>query len=147
MWILRWPIVVLLFVFVLAACLLPAGAVTASQLAGEQFEAMFAGLAENAASATWLEAALWYGAAFALFVSAIRLIRRTQAFWAWLIGFGLYGARWGLARQEDGGGVPASLDAALADYGLLMLAGLLVVGLLVLLIDAGDRAYWARREP
>ncbi|MBL8549961.1 MAG: hypothetical protein JNJ73_08235 [Hyphomonadaceae bacterium] len=146
MWILRWPIVVLILVFVIAACLLPAGAVTANELAGPQFAQLSQGLADNASSANWLQAGLWYGAAFCLFVAAVRLIRRTQAFWAWLIGFGLYGARWGLARQAEGVGVPTSLDAALADYGLLMLSGLLLVGLLILIVDAADRSHWARRD-
>jgi hypothetical protein len=146
MWILRWPIVILMLVFVVAACLLPAGAVTAQQLAAPQLAEVSAVLAENARSSNWVEAALWYGAAVFLFISAVRLIRRTQAFWAWLIGFGLYGARWGMSRQAAGEGLPTSLDGALADNGLLMLAGLLVVGLLILLIDASDRAFWARRE-
>jgi hypothetical protein len=36
--------------------------------------------------------------------------------------------------------------AALSDQTIWLPAGLLLIGFLILIIDAGDRAYWARRE-
>src|SRR5262245_24433203 len=38
-----------------------------------------------AASTDWIEATLWYAAAAFLTIAVIRLVRRTQAFWMWLL--------------------------------------------------------------
>lgn len=113
------------------------------------------------AQATWLDVGLWAGAGLFFLISAIRLIRRTQAFWAWLLGFACYGARWALAQQSSEGGVLATVQgvdlnaymqpAALAgspdsvESQLGLLGVVLIVGLIVFVIDAFDRAHWNKQ--
>ena len=113
------------------------------------------------ASTTWIDAGLWWAAGLCFLVAAIRLIRRTQGFWAWLLGFAAYGARWGLAQQNDGGleqtlrsvdpnayldptKLAADTTSATAQVGVLGV--ILIVGLLILIVDAADRAHWNRHE-
>ncbi|MBI1251370.1 MAG: hypothetical protein GC189_07850 [Alphaproteobacteria bacterium] len=144
MWILRWPLVLILLVYV-AACVFPAAVTTLEhvQIGNIDVARYSDRLSALGASATPLEAGLWYGAAVFLFIAMVRLMRRTQAFWAWLIGFALYGARWALWKQAEGG---LTLDSQypLADYAPIGV--LLAVGLVILLVDGGDRAYWRRQD-
>src|SRR5215470_3347205 len=108
----------------------------------------------------WLQTGLLYGAGFLFLISAIRLMRRTQGFWTWLLGFACFGGRWALAQQENGGLVgtvqhinptaymqPQTLvatpDAPEAQVALL--GAILLVGLIILIIDAADRAHWDRQ--
>ena len=103
MWIVRWPIVLALFVYVIVCAGLAAGAAV-DRLGLAPFEnPAWRRFSEYAVNTTWLQTALCAGGAVLLFVAAVRLIRRTQAFWAWLIGFAMIGARWGLMWQADGG--------------------------------------------
>jgi len=83
--------------------------------------------------------------------------RRTQGFWTWLLGFACFGGRWALAQQDNGGLVgtvqhinpnaymqPQTLiatpDAPEAQVALL--GAILLVGLIILIVDAADRAHW-----
>jgi hypothetical protein len=144
MWVLRWPLVLILLVYV-AACVFPAGVTTLQRFDAPAVEIaeVSSTLADLGAAASPLEAGLWYGAGLFLFIAMVRLIRRTQAFWMWLVGFALYGGRWALWTQQNGG---LTLDTAypVADFGPIGL--LLVVGLAILAVDGADRAYWRRLE-
>lgn len=119
----------------------------------------------NAAGATemsWIDVGLFAGAAVFFLISAIRLIRRTQGFWTWLLGFACYGGRWAYAQGEGVlqqvqaidinvymqpqaiiDGLPASLATTEAQVGVLGI--ILVVGLFVFICDAADRAHWDRQ--
>lgn len=159
--ILRWPAILVLLALVLVSL----GAAIASTivlanllvdlttvLAPEQID--------RVSAVSWVEVGLWYGAGLFFLISAVRLIRRTQGFWVWLLGFACYGGRWAWAQQTAGGDVVAqvqSIDinaytqpAALAtapdstETQLGLLAVMLIVGLLVWIVDAADRAYWNR---
>src|SRR5690606_4639127 len=99
-------------------------------------------------------------AAAALFflISSIRLMRRTQGFWTWLLGFAAYGGRWAWDQQQNGEGLPAMLQKVdlnsfrdpqallatpyAAEAQLALLAIVLIVGVVVLIVDGADRAYW-----
>ncbi|MES1157009.1 MAG: hypothetical protein ABUL73_04430 [Alphaproteobacteria bacterium] len=155
----RWPLVLVLLLLV-AASLFPAAITTVVQahlpvdlsLVQSQLEALHR-------TPTWLEAGLWYGAAFFFLISAIRLIRRTQAFWAWILGFACYGGRWALTQSDQPGGVvgtlqrlkaddfrPENLAAATGPSAEISLLGIiLVVGLLVFVMDIFDRRFWDRQ--
>jgi hypothetical protein len=164
MFILRWPAVLALFALALLSFLgaaASAGALTgveldvgAARVQEAQIAAANAGVAQN----TWIDVGLWTGAGLFFLISAVRLIRKTQGFWTWLIGFALYGGRWALAQQgsfvETVKGINpqaylepqtilANLDRPEAQVGLLGL--ILVVGLLIFVIDAADRAYWDKQ--
>jgi hypothetical protein len=159
--ILRWPAVLALFALV-AACVLSALA-AAGALAGftapiaqvqdVQAEAASAG----AAQATWIDVGLLAGAALFFLIAAIRLMRRTQGFWTWLLGFACFGGLW--AYQEGQGVVDRIMaidinvyrapQALLADSGSFearvgILAIILLVGVIIAIIDGADRAYWDR---
>jgi len=158
MWILRWPVVLVLLVLV-AGSLLPAVATTTALLnlpPIASYSPALAALDELGAQSSWLEAGLWYGAAVFFLIAAIRLIRRTQGFWLWLLGFACYGGRWAVTQQSEGGLVatvqslsaeslqPENLTAESAPIQIGLLTFHLVIGLIILIIDAADRAYWDR---
>lgn len=112
-------------------------------------------------SLDWIQTGLWWAAGLFFLISAIRLMRRTQGFWVWLLGFACYGGRWAFAQQSEGGllatvqgvdpstylkpgelaGAPESPEAQLGVLGIV-----LVVGLLIFIIDLADRAYWNKHE-
>lgn len=154
MWVLRWPVVLVLLGYVVV-CVAAAAGLTADKLGLALDHEIWSAFAASASGAGWIETALWAGAGVMLFISAVRLVRRTQGFWAWLLGFAAYGARWALS--ETGGDFVAeasavrSLDDAapvaanvVSNYPLVLLFALLVVGLLILVIDGADKR-WARR--
>lgn len=112
-------------------------------------------LQEWARATTLPERVLWYVAGVVFFIAAVRLIRRTQAFWMWLIGFACLGARWALAQQNQDDGLLGSVrsislqsfePAALAGGGtsaqILFLFALLLIGIVIFFIDGVDREYW-----
>ena len=158
--ILRWPaiLVLLLLVFVSFGAAF-AGTVHLAELPIAL--PMTADQEATIAQLSWIEVGLWAGAGLFFLISAVRLIRRTQGFWVWLIGFGFYGARWAMAQQNEGGGLvanvqsidinaytaPAELAANTggteAQVGILGI--ILIVGLLVFIIDAVDRAHWDKQ--
>lgn len=157
MFVLRWPIVLILLILV-AVSLFPAVVTTLARTDLIDVGAVSSELEALAVNPTWLEAGLWYGAAIFFLIAAIRLMRRTQGFWMWLIGFALYGGRWALTQQGQEGGLMGlaqslSLDsftpAAISDGSpavqVSMLAIHLLVGLVILIIDGADRAYWDRQ--
>jgi hypothetical protein len=159
MWIVRWPIVLALFAYVIVCIGLAAGTTVERLGLVAADNAAWRTFAAHAANATWVQTALFAAAAAFLFVAAVRLARRTQAFWVWLIGFGLFGARWGLMQQAEGGlnldvaqissdisapgGAQRLASNVAYDFGLVGV--LLVLGLIILILDAVDRAHWARR--
>jgi len=98
------------------------------------------------------------GAALFFLIAAVRLMRRTQGFWTWLLGFALYGGRWAYAQQD--GLLPTiqgidpnaylqpqallqDLGAPTAQVGLLGI--ILIVGLFTFIVDAADRSYWDKQ--
>lgn len=168
--ILRWPAILVLFALVLL-CLagaLGAGAVLTgmqapdvgvAQVDTRVAEAQDAASGANTeAQVTWLDVGLWVAAGIFFLISSIRLIRKTQGFWTWLLGFALYGGRWAYAQGQ---GVvdqvkaldinvyrdPVALwnDTASTETQVAVLAIVLVVGLFVFIVDAADRAYWDRQ--
>ena len=158
--ILRWPAILALLALVLVSL----GAAFAATVGLSHLPIdLGAVLSEDqiavVGASTWLEAGLWYGAGLFFLISAIRLIRRTQGFWLWLLGFACYGGRWAVAQQNEGGllatvqsvdpnaylkpeALAAAPESSEAQIGVL--AVVLVVGLLVFIVDAADRAYWNR---
>lgn len=159
--VLRWPSVLALFALV-ALSWLAAGAVAAALLnftvaPQVQDAAADAGAAQHG----WLDVGLWAGAGLFFLISGVRLIRRTQGFWTWLLGFALYGGRWAWAQQQAEGGVVATvrsidinayrqpvelaqrLEGTEAQVGILGVV--LIVGLFIFIVDAADRAYWDKQ--
>jgi hypothetical protein len=167
--ILRWPAILALFALALLSLLAAAGAagvltqfqppdVGLDQLDMRVEQAQSAAAASGATEASWLHVGLLVGAGLLFLISAVRLIRKTQAFWTWLIGFALYGGRWALAQQGnfvdtvkgidpraylEPQTILADLATPEAQVGLLGL--ILVVGLFIFVIDAADRAYWDKQ--
>jgi len=112
------------------------------------------------AQVSWVETGLRYAAGLFFLIAAVRLIRRTQGFWTWLLGFACHGGRWAWQQQSQGDIVSSvrrinpqvylhpqdmlgSLDSTESQVALL--AAILIVGLLILVIDAADRAHWDRQ--
>ena len=169
MFILRWPAILALFALMLLCFLGAAGAaaeitgfqapaVGVEQVDRQVTDAQSAAAVTGAATATWIDVGLLAGAGLFFLIAAVRLIRKTQGFWTWLIGFALYGARWALEQQGNlvetvkGINPQAYLEphTILADVGtpearVALLGLILVVGLLIFVIDAGDRSYWDKQ--
>ena len=169
MFILRWPAILALFALTLLSFLGAAGAaaeitgfqapaVGVEQVDRQVMDAQGAAAATGAATATWIDVGLLAGAGLFFLIAAVRLIRKTQGFWTWLIGFALYGARWALEQQGNlvetvkGINPQAYLEpqTILADVGtpearVALLGLILVVGLLIFVIDSGDRSYWDKQ--
>jgi hypothetical protein len=160
--ILRWPSILALFALALLSFLgaaAAAGAITGFEVGVSQVQdAQEAAAAAGAGQSTWIDVGLWAGAGLFFLIAAVRLIRKTQGFWTWLIGFALYGGRWALAQQGSlvdtvkginpqayltPQSILADLSTPEAQVGLLGL--ILVVGLLIFVIDAADRAYWDKQ--
>jgi hypothetical protein len=162
--ILRWPAILALFALALLGFL--GAAAGAAALTGVQVEvdvaqveaAQAAAAGAGAAQSTWVDVGLWAGAGLFFLISAVRLVRKTQGFWTWLIGFALYGGRWAWAQQGslfdtvkginpqaylEPQTILSDLATPEAQVGLLGL--ILIVGLLIFVIDAADRAYWDRQ--
>lgn len=159
--ILRWPAILALIALV-AACVLGAlaatGILTGYEVPIAQVQEMQAQAAETgAAHATWIDVGLLGAATVFFLIAAIRLIRRTQGFWTWLLGFACFGGRW---AYSQGAGVIDQIkaidiniyrepQALLNDIGsfesqVALLALTLAVGLFIFIVDAADRAYWDR---
>ncbi|GIK48576.1 MAG: hypothetical protein BroJett013_12730 [Alphaproteobacteria bacterium] len=162
--ILRVPAILVLLALVLLSALgalAAAGILTGYQAPVEQVQSVQAAAAESgAAEATWIDVGLLAAAAVFFLISSIRLMRRTQGFWTWLLGFAAYGGRWAWDQQQSGGlletirnvdlGAYANPQAVLGDLSttegqLAILALILIVGVVVLMVDAADRAYWDKQ--
>jgi len=167
--ILRWPSILVLLALVLlcvAGALGAAGliadfqapAVGVEQVDVQVAEAQAAAAETGAAEASWIDVGLLAGAALFFLIAAVRLMRRTQAFWTWLLGFALYGGRWAYAQQDGLMPTIQGIDpnAYLAPQELLndlgsptfqvgILGIVLIVGLFIFIIDAADRAYWDKQ--
>jgi hypothetical protein len=159
--ILRWPAVLVLFALV-AACVLgalaAAGIVTGYEAPVAQVQDVQAqAAASGAADATWIDVGLLGAAALFFLISAIRLIRRTQGFWTWLLGFACFGGRWAYQQGQSVVDQLMAIDiniyrnpqALITDMSsfeaqVAVLAVILVVGLFVVIVDGADRAYWDR---
>ena len=156
--ILRWPAILVLLALVLLSF---AGAFAATAVLANLPIDLGAVLSEGQIAtvrqSNWIEAGLWYGAGLFFLISAVRLIRRTQGFWTWLLGFACYGGRWAWSQQNDGGlvstvqgidlnsyrapeALAATPESPEAQIGVLAIV--LVLGLIMLIVDAADRAYW-----
>jgi hypothetical protein len=155
--ILRWPAILVLLLLVLASL----GAAFAGTVHLAELPIQLPLSADQEITInqlTWIEVGLWGGAGIFFLISAVRLMRRTQGFWTWLIAFALYGARWAMGQQNEGGGLvtnvqsidvnayraPAELAANTgsteAQVGILGI--ILIVGLLIFIVDAADRHHW-----
>lgn len=170
--ILRWPAILVMLALVLlciAAALGAAGLITdfqapasgVEQVDREVAAAQIAAEETGAANAGWIDVGLLAAAAIFFLISAIRLIRRTQGFWTWLLGFAFYGGRWAWDQQNSEGGVMGTLqgvdinayrtpqllvsDLASPSAQVGILAIILIVGLFVFIVDAADRAHWDRQ--
>ncbi len=167
--ILRWPAILVLLALVLlsfAGALAAAGvladfqapAVGVSQVDGQVAEAQAAAAQTGAADASWLDVGLLAGAGLFFLIAAIRLMRRTQGFWTWLIGFAFYGGRWAWSQQGELVATVQSInpsaymqpqvvlaDLATPEAQIGLLGVILIVGLFVFIVDAADRAYWDKQ--
>lgn len=170
--ILRWPAILVLLALVLlclAGALGAAGLVAdiaaptsgLEQVDAQVAEAQMAAADTGAASASWIDVGLLAAAALFFLISAIRLMRKTQGFWTWLLGFALYGGRWAYQQQASEGGALATIQSVnindymqpqtiLADLGspsaqVALLGIVLIVGLFVFIVDAADRSYWDKQ--
>lgn len=170
--ILRWPAVLALLALAMLCVVgalgvagvqtdFEAPAVGIEQVDAQVADAQSAAEGSGAAAAGWIDVGLLGAAAVFFLISAIRLMRRTQGFWTWLLGFACYGGRWAWAQQQADGGVlatiqgvdfnaymqPAALaaDTASAETQVGLLAVVLIVGLIVFIVDAADRAYWDKQ--
>lgn len=160
--ILRWPAILALLALVLASLAAAfAATVALAHLPVDLSAALSPEQIEVVGRSSWLEAGLWYGAGLFFLIAAVRLIRRTQGFWTWLLGFACYGGRWAVAQQSEGGllatvqGVdpkaylaPDALATApeSAEAQIGVLAVILIIGLIIFIVDAADRSYWNRHE-
>ncbi|MBY0562619.1 MAG: hypothetical protein K2P58_00435 [Hyphomonadaceae bacterium] len=159
--IIRWPAILVLLALVLIS--LGAAVATALVLGGAPVDlaTVFSqDQIDRLGSFSWVEVGLWAAAGVLFLVSAVRLIRRTQGFWAWLLGFACYGGRWAWSQQAGGGDIvaqvqsidvnvyrqPVQLTSATesTEAQLAILAILLILGVLIWIVDAADRAYWNR---
>jgi len=151
MFVLRWPLVLVLFGYCVLFIAAAAG-VAADRLGLGLDSEVWASFTMQAADVTWVETALWAASGIFLFISGVRLIRQTQGFWAWLIGFACYGVRWGLSTVRSENNIIADAAAvrspeealqtavqATTNYPLIALAVLLVAGLLILIVDTADK--------
>ena len=169
--ILRWPAILVLLALVLlsfAGALGAAGLIAdvqapasgVAQVDTQVAQAQAAAAETGAAQAGWLDVGLLGGAGLFFLISAVRLMRRTQGFWTWLLGSACYGGRWAWQQQASGDlvstvqGIDPSVYAqpqtVLADIGspesqIALLAIVLIVGLVVFIVDAADRAYWNKQ--
>ncbi|MBI3439704.1 MAG: hypothetical protein HY054_13845 [Proteobacteria bacterium] len=159
--ILRWPaILVLLALVILSFAAAFVATVALGHLPIDLSKVLGPSDIETLRSTNWIQAGLLYGAGLFFLISAIRLMRRTQGFWTWLLGFACFGGRWALAQQENGGLVgtvqhinpnaylqPQTLIASpgAPEAQVALLGAILLVGLLILIVDAADRAHWDRQ--
>ena len=161
MFFLRWPAVLVLLAMVLLSLAGAAGGAAALLDVPIEVPGLEQGTLSMIGQSTWLDVGLWSGATLFFLIAAVRLIRRTQGFWVWLLGFACYGGGWAVAQQSEGGflatvqgldpkaylkpetlaAVPESAEAQIG-----VLAIILIVGLLVFVIDGSDRAYWDRQS-
>ena len=151
--ILRWLLIVVLL-FLAVTLLGPAVLVTLQRVhAPIDLSALPMDLSAYA-DASWLLIGLLYAAGVFFLIASIRLMRKTQGFWAWLLGFAAYGAEWGLVQQHEGGlmtqlqGIDwagmsvEKLAAGGPEAQVAALVIMLIVGLLIFIVDWADRAYW-----
>lgn len=169
--ILRWPAILVLLALMLlslAGALGAAGVITGydvPSIGQQQVDAQVAeaqvAAEEVAAQASWTDVGLLAAAGVFFLIAAVRLIRRTQGFWMWLLGFACYGGRWAWDQQQSDGGLaatvqginvnaysqPASLvaDTGSTEAQIGLLGIVLIVGLIVFIVDAADRAYWDKQ--
>ncbi len=161
--ILRWPAILLSLALMLLSAIGALGAaaqITDYQAPVEQVQDVQAEAADSGVTeASWIDVGLLGVAAILFLVTAIRLLRRTQGFWTWLLAFAAYAGRW--AYSEGGQGLADRIQALdfsvlrtpqvlLNDTGsfetqVALLALILVVGILIFIIDAADRVYWDRQ--
>jgi hypothetical protein len=170
--ILRWPAILVLLAFVLLSAIgalgaageltgFQAPAVGVEQVDTQVLAAQSAAERTGAADAGWIDVGLLGAAALFFLISAVRLMRRTQGFWTWLFGVACYGGRWAWGQVQSGNDVLATvqglnfgvyaqpqivvsdLTAPEAQIGLLGVV--LLVGLIILIVDAADRAYWDKQ--
>jgi hypothetical protein len=170
--ILRWPAILALLALVLLCALgalgaaglitgFEAPAVGIEQVDTQVANAQSAAAGSGAVDAGWIDVGLLAAAAVFFLISSIRLMRRTQGFWTWLLGFACYGGRWAWAQQQGDANVLATLQgidinaymqpqtvvsnlgSTEAQVGLLAIV--VVVGLFILIVDAADRAYWDKQ--
>jgi hypothetical protein len=116
---------------------------------------------EVVAGIGWLQAVLWGAGGVFFLIAAIRLMRRTQGWFLWLLGFACLVGRWVLSQggYEDAlaqvGGLdvgaylkPEELlgDVTAPEVQVGRFGVLLLLGLIVLIVDIADRSYWKRQE-
>ncbi len=148
-------LMVLVLIALAAASLFPAAIVAIDRMdLALDLSSLSPELAALAAGATWLEAALWFAAGLLFLIASVRLVRRTEGFWVWLIGFALYSSRWAVTVEDQSGLMkslqsvtpesftPDQITSASPAAQLIILGAHLAVGLIILAIDVADRRYW-----
>jgi hypothetical protein len=169
--VLRWPAVLVLLAMVLlcfAGALGAAGLVAdfqapasgVEQVDAQVAEAQLAAADTAAVEASWIDVGLLAGAGVFFLISAIRLMRKTQGFWTWLLGFALYGGRWGWQHSNEGDALATlrnidfntytqpqviASDLGSPEAQVALLGLVVIVGLFVFIVDAADRSYWDKQ--
>lgn len=157
MFILRWPVVLVLLAYFLM-CAAGALGLGASLLGLDLDNDVWRDFLASAQGADWRETALLAAAAVFLFIAAVRLMRRTQGFLTWLLGFACLVGRYALVTLAQDDNIIADAAAvsdleeatkvaaaAINDYPLVFLAILFICGVIILFVDTADRAYWRKR--
>ncbi|MFZ4120179.1 MAG: hypothetical protein ACOYKM_00820 [Caulobacterales bacterium] len=156
MWLLRILVIAVLFVQVLWM-LSAAGLPIALLLEGDVVGPALEGLARNATAivraTSTLEVVLSLAALFFFVIALVRLVRRTQAFMAWLLGFLCLLALRSVAgiATDIGGKPPAELfnqmlanlqEPTLLTANLIILGAQLLIGIAIIMIDVSDKRHW-----
>jgi hypothetical protein len=156
MWLLRWLIILVLFLqalWMLSALGVPIALLLERDLMGSQLEAVSRAAPSLVGGATPLEASLSVLALFCFLVAIVRLVRRTQGWFYWLMAFvflalrtlvGVAGGVSALTSPE----APAAILGNLADPDIwipnAMLLGLnLLIGIAIIAVDVADKRHWA----
>jgi hypothetical protein len=160
--ILRWPAILVLLLLVFASF----GAAFAGVVHLAELPIALPMTAEQEATVaqlSWIEVGLWAGAGLFFLIAAVRLIRRTQAFWTWLIGFAFYGAPLGdrAAEREPAASSPIVQSIDVNAYRCARRARgqhrrhrsasrparhhSSSSALIIFIVDAVDRAYWDKQ--
>jgi hypothetical protein len=157
MWLLRSVVIVLLLVqslWMLSAAGLPIALLLEGDVVGPSLESLASNATDLVGATSGLEVGLSIAAMLFFVVALVRLVRRTQGFLAWLLGFVCLCALRSVAgiATDLGAEAPGALFARavgnltspeLLVPNAIILGTNLVVGLAIVAIDLSDKRYWS----
>jgi hypothetical protein len=160
MWLLRAVVIFVLFIqclWMLTAAGLPIALLFESETVRPALESL-SGIASEVVNATtaW-EVGLALGVLFFFTLALVRLIRRTRAFFAWLLGFlsllvlrALQGIAPDLGQQPmaelANRAVANFLNPELVYFNAVVLALSILIGVAIIMIDLSDDRHWMAYE-